>query len=172
MITFRLILTTFELSSIFGGSWNSIGNWLEPKIEPPSGNLACPNLWNDLHYNKIMMKCQRSNLNGFSNGWPLNSFGPQNFSHIVLIRTADIWNINISPTKSWKQPNKLILTLLKLQIKTNKSIYKQSLVPYHIVFIYLWWATLHIKLSTIDLKQCFSTNGSRPGNQSRKILKG
>jgi len=31
---------TFELSNIFGGSYRSINNWLEPKTEP---NLACPN---------------------------------------------------------------------------------------------------------------------------------
>jgi hypothetical protein len=37
MIIFRLILTTFELSIIFGGSWGSIENWLEPKTEHPSG---------------------------------------------------------------------------------------------------------------------------------------
>jgi len=37
------ILTTFELSSIFGGNWGRIENWLEPKTEPSSGNLACPN---------------------------------------------------------------------------------------------------------------------------------
>ncbi len=43
MIIFGSILTTFDLSSIFGGSWGSIVNWLEPKIEPPSENLACPN---------------------------------------------------------------------------------------------------------------------------------
>jgi len=29
-----LILTTFELSNNFEGSWGSIENWLEPKIEP------------------------------------------------------------------------------------------------------------------------------------------
>jgi len=28
---------------IFGGSWGNIENWLEPKIESPSGNLACSN---------------------------------------------------------------------------------------------------------------------------------
>jgi hypothetical protein len=44
MIIFGSILTTFELSSIFLGSWGSIENWLEPKIKPPSGNLAYPNL--------------------------------------------------------------------------------------------------------------------------------
>jgi len=38
MIILGSMLTTFELSSIFGGSWGSIENWLEPKIEPPSGN--------------------------------------------------------------------------------------------------------------------------------------
>jgi len=43
MIIFGLILTTFEMSIIFGGSWGSIENWLEPKTEPPLGNLACPN---------------------------------------------------------------------------------------------------------------------------------
>jgi len=42
MISFGSILTTFELSSIFGGSWASIQNWLEPKTQPPSGNLALP----------------------------------------------------------------------------------------------------------------------------------
>jgi len=40
MIIFGWILTTFESSNIFGGSWGSIKNWLEPKTEPPSGNLA------------------------------------------------------------------------------------------------------------------------------------
>jgi len=44
MIIFGSTLTTFELSSIFFGSWGSIENWLEPKIKPPSGNLAYPNL--------------------------------------------------------------------------------------------------------------------------------
>jgi len=44
MIFFKLILTTFESRSIFGGSWGSIENRLEAKIEPPSGNLAFPNL--------------------------------------------------------------------------------------------------------------------------------
>jgi hypothetical protein len=43
MIIFGSIFTTFELSSIFGGSWSSIENWLEPKTEPPSGKLACQN---------------------------------------------------------------------------------------------------------------------------------
>jgi len=44
MIIFGSILTTFELSSIFGGSWGRIENCLEPKTKPPSGNIACPNL--------------------------------------------------------------------------------------------------------------------------------
>jgi len=35
--------TTFKLSVDFLGNWGSIENWLKPKIEPPSGNLACPN---------------------------------------------------------------------------------------------------------------------------------
>jgi len=42
-IIFRSILTIFELSSIFGGRWGSIENWLKPKTEPPLDNLACPN---------------------------------------------------------------------------------------------------------------------------------
>ncbi len=49
MIIFGLILTTFELSSIFGGNWGSIENGLEPKAEPPLANLAytqiCETLW-------------------------------------------------------------------------------------------------------------------------------
>jgi len=48
MIIFGLILTTFKSSSIFGGILGSIKNWLNPKTEPPLGNLACPNLWNTL----------------------------------------------------------------------------------------------------------------------------
>jgi len=44
-IIFESILTTFESSSIFGGSWGSIENWLKPKTkQPPSENLACQNL--------------------------------------------------------------------------------------------------------------------------------
>jgi len=44
MIIFGLLLTTFQSSSIFEGSWGSIENWLEPETKPPSENLACPNL--------------------------------------------------------------------------------------------------------------------------------
>jgi len=44
MFIFGLILTTIELSIIFGGSRGRIENWLELKTAPPSGNLACPNL--------------------------------------------------------------------------------------------------------------------------------
>jgi len=43
MIIFGLILATFELSRIFGGSWGSIENWLKLKTGPPSGNFACSN---------------------------------------------------------------------------------------------------------------------------------
>jgi hypothetical protein len=48
MIILRSILTTIESSNIFGGSWGSIKKWLEPKTEPPLGNLACPFLRNTL----------------------------------------------------------------------------------------------------------------------------
>jgi len=44
LLIFELILTTFKPSIVFRGSWGSIENWIEPKTEPPSGNLACPNL--------------------------------------------------------------------------------------------------------------------------------
>jgi len=40
MIIFGLIITTFEWSIIFRGSWGSIESWLKPKIESPWGNLA------------------------------------------------------------------------------------------------------------------------------------
>jgi len=42
--SFESILTTFKPSIVFRGSWGRIKNWREPKMEPPSGNLACPNL--------------------------------------------------------------------------------------------------------------------------------
>jgi len=44
MIISGLILTTFESGSNFGESWGGSKNWLKPKIEPPLGNLACPNM--------------------------------------------------------------------------------------------------------------------------------
>ncbi len=43
MIIFESILTFFKLSVVFRGSWGSCVNWLEPKIDPPSVNLVCPN---------------------------------------------------------------------------------------------------------------------------------
>jgi len=67
------ISTTFELKSIFGGNWGSIENWLEPKIEPPLGNLAFPNreticvrniskLWTNMHICNNL-HCLRKNEN-------------------------------------------------------------------------------------------------------------
>jgi len=44
MIIFKSILNTFKLSTVFRGSWVSSVNWHKPKFEPPSTNLACPNL--------------------------------------------------------------------------------------------------------------------------------
>ncbi len=46
---FRLTLFLSQFWPLFRGSWNSIENWLESETEPPSGNLACPNLWNALY---------------------------------------------------------------------------------------------------------------------------
>jgi len=43
MNVFELILTTFKSIVVLRDSWGSIGNWLNPKIKPPLGNLACPN---------------------------------------------------------------------------------------------------------------------------------
>jgi hypothetical protein len=40
MIIFELILTTFETSFNFRGSWGSIKNWFELKIKPPLADLA------------------------------------------------------------------------------------------------------------------------------------
>ena len=42
MIIFGSILTTFELSSNFGGRSGSIENGLKPKTEQPSGNFSLP----------------------------------------------------------------------------------------------------------------------------------
>jgi len=44
MTIIESILTLLKSSVVFKGSWGSCVNWLEPKIEPPSANLACPNL--------------------------------------------------------------------------------------------------------------------------------
>jgi hypothetical protein len=43
MIIFKSDLTTFKLSVIFLGSWDSSENWPKPEIKPTSENLACPN---------------------------------------------------------------------------------------------------------------------------------
>jgi len=63
MIAFGSILTTFESNNIFVGSWGSIENWLEPKVEPSSGNLACPNPLNALYIYGITLKSLNSKLN-------------------------------------------------------------------------------------------------------------
>jgi len=53
MIILGSKLTTFESSSVFGGSWDSIENWLEPKTEPQSVNLVCPCLLcTEIYYQK------------------------------------------------------------------------------------------------------------------------
>jgi len=57
MIKFEFILTLFKSSTVFRGSRGSCVNWIEPKIEPPSANLACPNLWNALY--PCVLKCLR-----------------------------------------------------------------------------------------------------------------
>ncbi len=49
MIIFESTLTTFEASLLFWGSWGSIKNWLELKIEPPLADLASLNPWNTLY---------------------------------------------------------------------------------------------------------------------------
>jgi hypothetical protein len=41
MLIFEWILTTLKPSIVFKGTWESIENWLSPKIKPPSGNIAC-----------------------------------------------------------------------------------------------------------------------------------
>jgi hypothetical protein len=43
MIIFESTLTNFEASFIFGGSWGSIKNWLELKIEQPLADLTLLN---------------------------------------------------------------------------------------------------------------------------------
>ncbi len=44
LLTFESILTTFKLSIVFRDRHQvSIEYWLEPKIKPPTGNLARPN---------------------------------------------------------------------------------------------------------------------------------
>jgi len=40
MIIFGLILTAFESMCIFGGSWGSAENWLEPKTKPTIGEFS------------------------------------------------------------------------------------------------------------------------------------
>jgi len=73
LFIFEPILTTFKPIIVFRGSWGSIKNWLEPKIEPPSGNLACPNRWNALyHVSEFGEKNERKLLRAAACKW-LNS---------------------------------------------------------------------------------------------------
>jgi len=53
-IIFGLIFTTFESSIIFGGSWDSIKNWLKPKTDLLSENIACPNPFNALYKLRLL----------------------------------------------------------------------------------------------------------------------
>jgi len=53
MIIFELILITLKSSIVLRGSSDSSDSWLKPKIQPPSANLACPNLWNTLYMCKF-----------------------------------------------------------------------------------------------------------------------
>ncbi len=46
MIIYVLLLTTFEVSSNFWGSWFCSGKWFEPKTKPPQPSLNWPNLCN------------------------------------------------------------------------------------------------------------------------------
>ncbi len=59
MIIFESILTTFEASFIFWGSWGSIKNWLKLKIEPPLSNLALLNPWNSLYHNHVAKTAEK-----------------------------------------------------------------------------------------------------------------
>ncbi len=56
------ILTTFKLSILFRCSWNCSVNWLEPKIEPPEANLACPNPWNALYVDTSKYVLKKKNI--------------------------------------------------------------------------------------------------------------
>ncbi len=64
MIIFESTLTTFEASFIFWGSWGSIKNWFELKIEPPLADLALLNPWNTLYKSgqKWLKKYHLANL--------------------------------------------------------------------------------------------------------------
>jgi hypothetical protein len=53
MIIFKSILAFFKLSIVLRASWGSNVNWLEPKIDPPSANLAYPNPWNAMYMNVL-----------------------------------------------------------------------------------------------------------------------
>ncbi len=43
---FRVNFGLLQIKSCLKGSWGSCVNWHEPKIEPPSANLACSNVCN------------------------------------------------------------------------------------------------------------------------------
>ncbi len=55
MIIFESTLITFEACLIFWGSWGSIKNWLELKIEPPLTDLALLNPWNTLYHTNCFL---------------------------------------------------------------------------------------------------------------------
>jgi len=43
LLIFELILTSFKLSIVFGGSCGSTENWLEPKTAPPAVKCSVSN---------------------------------------------------------------------------------------------------------------------------------
>ncbi len=69
MIIFESILTTFKLSVIFNGIRGRGVNWLEPKVEPPRANLACPNWSNAMYVQKIHLKLFKDNKKPYCETW-------------------------------------------------------------------------------------------------------
>jgi len=71
MIISRSISTNFESIIIF---WGSIENWLEPKIESTSANLACPNRETPCRSKRFKSQLSRKFLNK-----KMTKFGPKQY---------------------------------------------------------------------------------------------
>ncbi len=110
-------MTTFNLGIINGGSWGSIVNWLEPKTEAPSRNLACPNPWNALHVQAIIyfvLNPKKTN----ANDWKIK------YSCLLQIFRV-LWMLSPRPTNAIYQniceTSKRFLTENKREIKILKN---------------------------------------------------
>jgi hypothetical protein len=126
MIIFESTLTTFEASLIFWGSWGSIKNWLEHKIEPLLADLALLNPWNTLY----------KSSNSRNSNTIKTKYGTENYERMGMIRLTT--------------PNMQIQILGIL-----KSNYQLNEVLKEVMIIFMNWSAAGCKVVNKNTQKTF-----------------